>query len=621
MCGFLGEINFKYDLADKNKFVTFAKQIEHRGPDNFGYITDNKKIQLGFNRLSILDISSNGNQPMQSICGRYYLVFNGEIYNHKQIFELLCDKFMWKGKSDTEVLLNAWAYWGEQSLKKIDGMFAFAIWDKELNKIIMARDRVGEKPLYYYHNSGHIIFSSRPRPITRLIKNFKGFYDNSALSFYLQAGYFPRNQSCFEGIKKLEPGSYIEISENNFKLKKYWNINCYYQENSSHKTFDYDNLDFLIKSSVREKLISDKPLGFFLSGGIDSSLICSVAEQIIDKENIHAFNLGFDNPNYDESRDAEFVAKNLGINLYQKKLNSKELLKLIPKLYNKFDEPFSDPACFPLMAISEFAKQYVDVVISGDGGDELFGGYEYYRIIKILNFFGKSKNFIIIFLKILKILGNKAHKFELLKIAIQIKDPLELFAFLRSVQKDFISVLDDTCEIKNSLASEFLFYSKSLDSNADIINKIMKIDLMYNFNDNYLQKTDLSTMAHSLECRSPFLSRDILELSLNTPSCFKVGFLEKKIALKKIAQKYIPKKILEKKKQGFEMPIKEWLRNDLRSWAENIIFDKNSYKNLPIVQEKVIMIFNLHQSKKRDCHPYLWTILMLLEFNRTNNSY
>jgi len=620
MCSILGEVSFDRKIFLQSNFVEASSIMAHRGPDNKGYFTDKKNFQFAFNRLSIIDTSSAGDQPMISHCGRYICIFNGEIYNFQKIYQDIKNNFIWKSSSDTEVLLNAWIHWGSECLHKIDGMFAFSIWDKKLKKIIIARDRIGEKPLYYYKNKNSILFSSRPSPILKLLPNLKNRYDASSVAFFLESGYFPRNKSIFSGIQKLEPGNYIDFDENNFSIKQYWSVNNFNPNFLEKKSLDSyaEECESLLKKSILERLSSDRPLGFFLSGGIDSSLIVALASKVMNKENIKAFNLGFDHPDFDESEDASFVSSMLGISLEKQKLTPSSLIKLIPKMYQKFDEPFFDSSCFPLMAISEFAKRKVDVVITGDGGDELFGGYEYYSIIKILSISGFNKKLIRYTLDLLSSSKYSSHKIKLLSYALNIQCPIKRFSFIRSIKKDFISVMLDENIQQDMLHTQFLNSSEKMNNNLDIVNKVMRLDLLHTLNDDYLQKTDLSTMAYSLECRSPFLSTNLIEWSLGIPSNYKVSYFRKKIILKKLAEKFFPKKFIYKKKKGFELPLKHWLRDDLLQWSRETIFEKQNFNNLPIDQKKVIEIFNLHNSKKRDCHPYLWAILMLLDFNKNN---
>ena len=619
MCSILGEISFDKKIFLQSEFINASNTMIHRGPDSSGYVTDSKNFQFAFNRLSIMDLSSAGNQPMTSSCGRYICMLNGEIYNFKKIYEDIKGNFVWNGSSDTEVLLNAWIYWGVECLNKIDGMFAFSIWDKKFKKIIIARDRVGEKPVYYYKDKNSILFSSRPAPILKLLPNLKKTYDTSSVALYLEGGYFSRSKSAFDRIHKLEPGNYIEFDENNFSIKQYWSVNNFNPNVPKEKTLDLlvDECESLLTKSILDRLSSDKPLGFFLSGGIDSSLIVALASKITNKKNINAFNLGFDHSEYDESEEASFVANTLGINLEKHKLTPSSLIKLIPNMHKKFDEPFFDSACFPLMGLSEFAKRKVDVVLTGDGGDELFGGYKYYSIIKILNIPGLDKKWI---RQIFAFFSSKygTHQAKLLSHTLSIQCPIEQFSFIRSIRKDFISVMLDDNIHENMLHTQFLNSSEKMNTSMNAVDKAMRLDFLHTLNDGYLQKTDLATMAHSLECRSPFLSTNLIEWSLSIPSKFKVSYWEKKIVLKKLAEKFFPKKFIYKKKKGFELPIKHWLREDLLQWSRELVYEKENYNNLPIDQKKVIGIFNLHNSKKRDCHPYLWAILMLLNFNRKN---
>ena len=618
MCSIFGHINFDKNLFEKKNFIEASNLMMSRGPDSESYLTDNSYYQFAFNRLAIQDLNVTGNQPMVSSCKRYVCIFNGEIYNFKNIFKEIKNEFKWRGSSDTEVLLNAWSIWREKSLDKIDGMFAFAIWDLEKKKLTLGRDRIGEKPLYYFIDENSIIFSSRPKSILKIYPNLKKNIDKESLNFYLSAGYFPRKKSFYSNIEKLEPGTCLNFSEKNLNINKYWDINKFYPPKINENLIDYnvDKCEELLTESIHDRLISDKPLGFFLSGGIDSSLIVSLASKILKKENIKAFNLGFDETNFDESKDAELVANHLGIKLHKNKLDAKQLLDLFPKFYENFDEPFADTACFPLMAISEFAKKKVDVVITGDGGDELFGGYPYYSIIDTfhkfngpLSFFGKLLPLSVMS----KYLTN--NKLELFCKLFNYENIISKFSFMRSARKDFPNILKNSFSDSLNIQNVFFSYANKMSPNNNPVDKSMKLDILTTLNDNYLQKSDLSTMAYSLECRSPLLSKKIIEWSQTLHTNQKVNFFNKKIILKKLAKKYLPEEIVNKKKKGFELPIKNWLRNDLKKWAENLIYDEKNYQSLPFNQDEVIKLFKLHLSKKRDCHSYLWTILMVLKYN------
>ena len=620
MCSIFGHVSFSHKLLEKEQIITASNLMSERGPDNKSYLSDNVNYQFAFNRLAILDLEDTGNQPMISNCGKYIILFNGEIYNYKKLYHEIKSKFSWNGSSDTEVFLNAWSLWREKVFDKIDGMFAIAIWDTVHKKLVLARDRVGEKPLYYYKNEESIIFSSRPKSILSVKPKIKYNYDIENLNFYLNSGFFLREKSFFSEIKKLEPGTFLSIDYKQFKLKKYWDLNNFYPNKINDNSINYnvDKCEELLKESVSDRLASDKPLGFLLSGGIDSSLITAIASTIVEKKNILAFNLGFDEKEYDESEDAESVANYLGINLNKKKLSSNELLDFFDTFKKNFDEPFSDSSCFPLLAISKFAKEKVDVVLTGDGGDELFGGYKYYSIIDFFEKFKYSTNilkFLFSFIYPFKNINN--HKINLIHNLLKRKKIISKFSFVRSIKKDFQIILNKQ---NNNFDIENVFddLASKMNKNNTSLDKSMKLDILTTLNDNYLQKSDLSTMAYSLECRSPFLSKKIIEWSQTLPSNQKVNFNKKKIILKEISKKYLPKEIINKKKKGFELPLKNWLRNELKDWSLDLICDDKNYKNLPLDKEKIKELYDLHLIKKRDCHPYLWSILMALNYNKNN---
>lgn len=620
MCSIFGHVNFSYKLFEKKKIITASDLMSERGPDNKSYLSDNTFYQFAFNRLSILDLEDTGNQPMTSNCGKYVILFNGEIYNHKKIYYQIKSKFSWNGTSDTEVLLNAWTLWKEKVFEKIDGMFAVAIWDSENKKLILARDRIGEKPLYYSKNDDSIIFASRPKSILSMKPELKYNYDLENLNFYLSSGFLMREKSFFSEIRKLEPGTFVSMDHNEFKIKKYWDLNNFYPSklNKNSIIYNADKCEELLKESIEERLTSDKPLGFLLSGGIDSSLITAIASKIIDKKNIFAFNLGFYEKEYDESGDAEDVSNYLGINLNKIKLSANELLDFFDTFKNNFDEPFSDSSCFPLLAISKFAKKKVDVVLTGDGGDELFGGYKYYSIVNLIDKFSYSLNPLkFIFSSIYFFKNIKNHRLNLIYNLLKKRGTISKFSFSRSVKKDFQSILTKENENFN-IENVFNNFAYNMNDNNSWVDKSMKLDILTTLNDNFLQKSDLSTMAYSLECRSPFLSKKIIEWSQSLPSNQKVRIYKKKIILKEISKKYLPEKIIRKNKRGFELPVKNWLRNELKDWAIDLIYDETNYKNLPLDKEKIKKLYYLHLSKKRDCHPYLWSILMVLNYNKHN---
>ncbi|MDC0533060.1 asparagine synthase (glutamine-hydrolyzing) [Candidatus Pelagibacter sp.] len=615
MCGFFGQINLNQGLVAKNDFVKSSEVLFNRGPDAKGYNTDNLFYQLVFYRLSIIDLTDTGNQPMVSSCGRYLCVFNGEIYNHKEIFNEIKNHFEWRGKSDTEILLNGWILFKERIFSKLNGMFSFAIWDKLKKKLVLARDRLGEKPLFYSLASDNsIFFSSRPQPIINLFPDLKKNIDQNNIDHYLQYGFFSRFNSFYENIKKLEPGCYLEFSDSTIKIKKYWSLSDSFSEINKDKNIDdYANeLDELLQHSISQRIVSDKPLGFFLSGGLDSSLILAMASKIINQKDLKIYNLGFKEKAYDESQNALTVTNYLGLHLNKFEFKADQLLGMFNLMEKNFDEPFSDPACFPLMALSQNAKKNVDVVLTGDGADELFGGYPKYMTINYLYKF----SFLIKLISKTKITDLlsifKNTKLEIFLKTIKFKSNVSRYLFLKNNQKIFddISHLNDKYLIINKLNN----LDNLLKGDENELERIMKIDLLTTFNDNYLQKTDLSTMLFSLEARAPFLSNEIIEWSTKLPIEFKLNLFKNKLVLKKLAMKYLPDKIINNPKKGFELPINEWLKKDLKEWALELIHNTKNYNELKLDKKKIINIFNEQQSGNRFYVPYIWNVLILLNF-------
>ena len=401
-------------------------------------------------------------------------------------------------------------------------------------------------------------------------------------------------------------------------MKNYWNSNTI-KTNYSFKEKDeekiLDELDSLLYNSVKERMISDVPLGAFLSGGIDSSIVVAMMSKI-SKNPVKTFTIGFKEKDFDESSHAEMVANYLNTEHTCKILEVSDLLALLPDFLKNYDEPFFDTSAFPSMAVSKLAREKVKVCLTGDGGDELFGGYHYYRIIYFLNIFFKlPKNIRISFAKVISLLPN--HSLKLLGAALKKSSIDESFAFSRSIAKDFHSLLNKDV-LKSTLGLEGLFKieSKNFPENLHAVERSMRLDSKFILCDDYLQKTDLASMAYSLETRTPFLEKNLIEWSMELPHQLKVNGTKSKYLLKKLLYRYVPKSLVDRPKRGFGAPIGSWLKNELKIWADEKITDKDNYKNLPLNQEALTKLFHLHLSGKRDAHPLIWASLMLLEFNR-----
>ena len=622
MCGIIGRLNFCGTKINDINLRKATNNLYNRGPNSLGVWID-KSFGLGHRRLSIIDLSKSGSQPMTSADKRYVCVFNGEIYNFKKIKNDLSNEgIKWRGFSDTEVLLEGWIAWKEKILTKIDGMFAFAIWDKKKECLFVARDRIGEKPFYYTFDGNNFGFSSRPKQLFDLFPLLSKEYDNQSLRLYLESGYIPGNLSIFKSIKKLEPGTFMEVNKNGLSIKKYWNLSLINNKNRL-KNFSenqlLDQLDDILLRSVKDRMNSDVKLGAFLSGGIDSSLVVAMMTKLSNHP-ISTFTIGFNVKEYDESKDAEAVANFLKTDHHCKYIDEQDLINLLPKFLDNFDEPFFDSAAFPTMAVSKLAKDHVSVVMTGDGGDELFGGYHYYKIIRMLGQFQKLptslKNVTSLLTRLVPL-----HKFKLLGSALNENNVSRAFAFSRSIAKDFNGILSD--KIYDETISMKDLFEKTADcfpENLSASETGMRLDTLFTLNDDYLQKTDMATMAYGLEARTPFLSAELVEWSTSLPENFKLRGGTSKYLLKQLAYRYIPKKILDRPKRGFGVPIDSWLRHQLYDWAYERIYNIDYYDGLPINQKEVIKLYQSHKSGKRNVHPLIWAILMLLEFNfRTRN--
>lgn len=622
MCGIVGRINFNGSAVDKASLVTAADSLHHRGPNDSGYWNE---FGCGFahRRLSIHDLTEAGHQPMLSYNERYVCVFNGEIYNYKKLKDQLSsDGTCWRGESDTEVLVEGWSAWGIQLLDKIDGMFAFVIWDRHEKRLFAVRDRMGEKPFYYHSNTRQFGFSSRPTQLFTIFPGLSSEYNEQAIRLFLEGGYVPAPHSIYQQVKKLPAAHYLIVDETGIEIKRYWdfrNIEPNMAWKNRSEVDLLDELDEILTRSVAERMASDVPLGAFLSGGIDSSLMVALMQKQLS-DPVNTFTIGFDVKQYDESSHANAVAEHLHTKHHCEQLNVDQLLDLMPSFLQNYDEPFFDSAAFPTMAVSRLAKKHVTVSITGDGGDELFGGYHYYQIAKLMGRFYSLPKWSRSLIS--KTVGKiPKHNFQLLSAALKEENSARAFAFSRSIAKDFKNVVSkDILKSTKSLKDLFEQQADSFPSILSSSEEGMRLDMLYTMNDDYLQKTDVASMAFSLESRAPILSREVVEWSSKLPVNWKLKGNISKYLLRQLSYRYIPRSIMDRPKRGFGVPIDNWLRNDLSVWAQDKINDVQNFKGLPLNQQYVKELFQLHKSGARNVHPLLWAILMLLEFNSRNNN-
>lgn len=617
MCGIAGRIDFVGEAVDGALLTRAAAAMRVRGPDDEGLWLEGP---AGFvhRRLAVIDLTEAGHQPMVSRDGRHVCVFNGEIYNFRALRdELNPDEGAWSGQSDTEVLLAAYAAWGDACLDRLDGMFAFVIWDRQSHKLFAARDRLGEKPFYYHWDGRRFAFASRPQALFVLLPGVSREYDPQALRLYLESGYIPAPYSAHAKLRKLPAAHALTVSAEGIELRRYWDLRwiepC--ADWTRRKPDDLaDELEEIVSRSVSQRMVGDVPLGAFLSGGIDSSLVVAMMRRHSSGP-IKTFTIGFDEPRYDESPVAAAIAAHLGTDHYCQQLRADDLLALVPEFFAQFDEPFFDSAAFPTMAVSRLARQHVTVSLTGDGGDELFGGYHYYQIARALAPLYALPGWLRQGMAGVTDLVH-SHRARLLGGALRQNSSAAAFAFGRSIAKDFRGVLRADAMVGTiGLADLFIAEAAGFPKGLPASEQGMRLDALYTLAEDYLQKTDVASMAYSLESRAPLLGREVVEWGMRLPVQWKVKWRSNKFLLRHLVYRHVPQRIVDLPKRGFGVPIDGWLRGPLLGWAEERLRNPDYYEGLPIDQGACLELFRLHQSGFRNAHPLLWAILMLLEFN------
>ena len=578
MCGIVGFI-------DKNKNLEIlSNMLEvqlHRGPDDSGVYFDEKSgVNLGHNRLSVQDLSSKGRQPFISDCGNFVIVFNGEVYNFKDIRkELINLGYKFVSNTDTEVVLYSYKEWGMKCLQKFIGMFAFCILDKIENKLTIVRDRAGVKPLYYYTDGKEFIFSSEIKSFHKHPK-FKKEQNIDVLPYYFQFGYIPAPHTIFNNCFKLEPGHYLEVNIESLKstIIKYWDVNDFYLKEKVKKNENdiLREIEELLENAIELRMISDVPVGVFLSGGYDSSLVASILCKKLKKK-INTFTIGFDDEKYNEAAQARSIANYLDTNHKEYYMRENDVLDLVADLPYYYDEPFGDSSALPTMILSKLARENVTVALSADGGDETFVGYsKYFFLNELQNVFSNKfkKNFLQLFLnlfntQIIDYINSKLpERFK----QRNIKDKYQKFsrALSSSNLQDMFenaSSYTDKKEIAEFLkvdCDQEIYKKWEKNDNIDFLDYMMATDYKLFMNDDILTKVDRATMSVNLEGREPLLDHRLIEYMAGIPLEIKYKEKQGKYILKKVVNKFIPKDMIEKPKSGFQVPLNEWLRSKLK---------------------------------------------------------
>jgi len=646
MCGLIGfsqttGVNAEHVASRMSAFIS------HRGPDAQAIWYDKYdevgSIVLAHQRLSILDLSPTGNQPMHSICGRYVIAYNGEIYNHLDLRVMLATQgktIKWRGHSDTETLLECFSSWGiKKTLKSATGMFAIALWDRREKILTLARDRFGEKPLYWGWSGNTLLFASELKAL-KAHPNFREEIDRKALALLLRYSYIPAPHSIYSGIKKLLPGHFVKIPliQDIHISKKiipecYWSLNNIIRDGLTNpfQGSECEAIDLLerqLTASIAQQSIADVSVGAFLSGGVDSSTVAALM-QAQSNIPVHTFTIGFDDAIYNEAKYASAVAKHLNTDHTELYIQGKDALKIIPRLPSIYCEPFADSSQIPTFLVSQIASKYVKVTLSGDGGDELFCGYNRYlafaKIWKpiqrlpyrtkqylafILNsipsaqwdkFFNLCNPILPNWLRI-SAPGEKVRK---LSEILSLSGPFDYYQYLISLFNnpcDFIINCDTS---NNSITNNINL--PHVDCNEHLM---MAIDAQTYLPDDILVKVDRAAMANSLETRTPLLDHRIAELAWKMPLNYKIRNSEGKWLLRQVLYRHVPRELIERPKMGFAIPLDKWLHGPLRDWAEELLCETRLLREGYFYPQKIRNMWMEYLSGKKNWQYHLWNVLM-----------
>lgn len=646
MCGIAGFLNFSNWMSEDEAHAIVSHMTDtlwHRGPDDFGVWVDAEVgIVFGHRRLSILDLSPKGHQPMHSSCGRYTIIFNGEVYNFRKLrrdLEEVGKVFF--GRSDTEVALEAISQWGlKNALRQFNGMFAFALWDHRERALHLVRDRIGKKPLYYGWMGKTFLFGSELKAL-RAHPDFETEVSRDALVLYLRHNCIPAPYCIYDGIYKLPPGMVLSIcadrrpetGNQELKPETYWSAKEIVEQGVANpfKGSEEDAVDHLadlLQDAIRLRMESDVPLGVFLSGGVDSSTVAALMQQHSDCP-IKSFTVGLYENDYNESEYAKKVARHLGTEHTELFATMEEARQVIPRLAHLYDEPFSDSSQIPTFLVSELTQQHVTVSLSGDGGDELFAGYNRHlwvpKVWKTIQWMPMklrkvtAQAFMTIspeaweslFLKMDTIIpdkwkqrvpGQKLHK---LAQVLDGNDPEAIYIGLASHWKNPDTLVLGAAEPITLITDKGRWANFS-----DFTQQMMYLDLVTYLPDDILVKVDRASMGVSLEVRAPFLDYRIVEFAWRIPLSMKVKNGQGKWLLRQVLYSYVPKELIERPKTGFGVPIHEWLRGPLRDWAESLIGEDRLRKDGIFDPRPIREKWSEHLSGSRNWQTCLWDILM-----------
>jgi len=627
MCGICGKVEFNGRDVSEELIRSMTATLHHRGPDADGVYTKGG-VGLGHRRLSIIDLSSAANQPMANEGGNIRVVFNGEIYNYRELKrELQGLGHVFSSHSDTEVIIHLYEEEGPECVRRLRGMFAFAVWDDKRRSLFLARDRVGKKPLFYYLDNDCLIFASEIKAILE-DRRVNKKPDIIAIHHYLTYQSVPAPFSAFDGIKKLPPAHYLLYKDSKIDIRRYWKLSYrpkYVVTSASGEREVAEELLEKLKEAVRIRLVSDVPLGAFLSGGIDSSAIVALMSAMADKP-VKSFSIGFEDESHDERSYARVVAERFGTE-HTEFVVEPEATEILPKLVWHYNEPFADQSAIPTYYVSKLAKEHVTVALTGDGSDELFAGYDRYVANEISLAArryippGLVKKIAPLFMMLPQGSGLDSFTWKLKRFLQEyIKTPELSNASLNShfthEMKEGLYSSDLWARV-SSVDSFDLMMEAYSDSNAEtFLDKALHADVMTYLPNDLLTKVDVATMAHSREARSPFLDHEFMEYVARLPSTLKLRRVTTKYILKKALRGILPSEIITRKKKGFVVPIDRWFRDELREMVYDLLLGQRSLERGYFNRSFIQRILDDHVSGKWNWQYHIYNLLMLELWHR-----
>lgn len=623
MCGITGF----FGPEDKTILRKMTESLSHRGPDQSGYYSDTL-CSLGHKRLSIIDLSEKGRQPLSNLEKTIWIVFNGEIYNYKEIRVLLEEKgYRFSSETDTEVIIYAYEEFGVNCLAYLNGIFAFAIWDTRKKELFIARDRIGVKPLYYFTKGNILVFASEIKALCHH-PEFNKTIHKQAIDDYLNLRFIPGPDTIFSDVKKLQPGHYLLKTQRETIIKQYWSFSM----NPEEKSADYfaKKVREQLEKSVAMQMVSDVPIGAFLSGGIDSSAVVACMAKVSEKP-IHTYSVTFlEQERENEMKYARLVAEKF-------KTEHKEIevymdtFKILPRICWHMDEPFGDPAALPTYILAEETKKHATVILTGDGPDEIFGGYEQYRFMNIFYTYNKvlpsvignklipklvqamPKQVLDSFFKYSSSLGTEGMK-RFYKFIGSLGNNAQAYYNLISVftqeEKKELLINDKDINIKK-MQQDIETYISTAKNKDELLNCMLYYDTKVTLPDDFLMKVDKTTMAHGIEARVPYLDHTMVELAAQIPARYKMDYFQEKYILKRAMKDVLPREVIKRKKERFFVPIDDWLSKDLKEYARNSILTSPLTKEHVLNKEYIEKIFRNHSDSKLYYSRQIWNLMNL----------